>query len=492
MEIVVVGAGIAGLGTALMLGTEGHAVTLLERDPAPPDDAEEAWASWERRGVPQSRLAHVFLARMRNALRDDHPDLYADLLAAGATEIAAYDLMPDTITDRTRTPDDDDLVMLGIRRVVLEHHIRRALAAMPNVDVRSSTPVADVSTGPSVADGIPHVTGVTLEDGSTLTCDLVVDCGGRRSALPRWLESIGAAAMPEENVEDGLMYFGRYYRLEPGQSFPAHGSPVTDLGFLGALTFEADDGWFAIALAVHNEDKEIRALQHEDAFEAALAAIPATSVWRTPGRSRPMTEVKTMSRIDDRWRDLVVDGRPLVTGLVAVGDSVVATNPAFGRGASLAWVAGRALTEAVGECGDDPVDLALAYDEARLRLLRGWFDQQVQMDIGRLETMRRVLAGEPPIEPDLDDPSAAFGLGLQLASQVDAAVYRGMISIGQVLATPMEVLADPDVAAAAVAAFENRATAVLPPAGPTRDELLAAMAPRSASEAQAGSPAAVG
>lgn len=477
------GAGIAGLGTALMLGDAGHAVTLVERDPAPPDDPEEAWASWERRGVPQSRLAHVFLARMRNALRDDHPDLYAGLLAAGAHEIAAYDLMPDTIVDRTRTADDDDLVMLGIRRVVLEHHIRRALAAMPNVDVRSSAPVAGVTTGPSVAEGVPHVTGVTLEDGTTLPCDLVVDCGGRRSALPRWLESVGAAAMPEENVEDGLMYFGRYYRLEPGQSFPAHGSPVTDLGFLGALTFEADAGWFAIALAVHSEDKEIRALQHEDAFEAALAAIPATSVWRTPGRSRPMTEVKTMSRIDDRWRDLVVDGRPLVTGLLAVGDSLVAINPAFGRGASLAWVAARALTDAVGACGDDPVALALAYHDARVRLLRGWFDQQVQMDTGRLETMRRHLAGEPMPEPDLGDPGAAFGLGLQLASQTSAAAYRGLIAIGQVWKEPMEVLGDPDVMAAAVAAFENRPTAPLPPVGPNRDEVLAAMA---------GSPAAVG
>ena len=61
MQIVVVGAGVAGLGTSLMLSKAGHSVTLLERDPAPPEDPEEAWSSWERKGVPQARLAHVFL-----------------------------------------------------------------------------------------------------------------------------------------------------------------------------------------------------------------------------------------------------------------------------------------------------------------------------------------------------------------------------------------------------------------------------------------------
>src|SRR5688572_22033939 len=109
-----------------MLGKAGHHVTLLERDPAPPASSEETWDGWERRGVPQARLAHVFLGRMRNAIRDEHPELYADLLAAGAYEIRHVDAMPARIADRSPRPIDDDLVMLGIRRVVLEHHLRRA------------------------------------------------------------------------------------------------------------------------------------------------------------------------------------------------------------------------------------------------------------------------------------------------------------------------------------------------------------------------------
>lgn len=474
MDVVVIGAGVAGLGTALHLATAGHRVTLLERDPAPPADIEDAWETWERRGVPQSRLAHVFLGRMRNAIRDEHPELYADLLAAGAHEIRFADWLPPTIEDRTPRPVDADIVMLGIRRVALEHHLRGAIERR-GVDVRSSAPVAGVVAGTPAAEGIPHVAGVTLHDGTTIAADLVVDCSGRRSPLPRWLESLGAPPPPEEHVEDGLMYFGRFYRLEEGQSFPAHGSPIVDLGYLFSLTFEADRGYFALALAVHSEDAHMRALRDPDVYEAALAALPATAIWRTPGLARPVADVKTMSGIDDRWRDLVVDGKPLVTGLVAVGDSVVATNPAFGRGSSLAWVTGRALVDVIAAHGDDPVALATAHHAESVRLVRGWYEQTADMDANRLVTMRALLDGASLPEPDLDDPSVSFPMGLQLASTVDPEVFRAFACVAHLLQDPMEILADPHIATAAIDAFENRASFPPDEPGPTREDLLAAM-----------------
>lgn len=487
MDVVVIGASVAGLGTALHLGKAGHRVTLLERDPAPPDGADEAWEHWDRKGVPQSRLAHVFLGRMRNAIRDDHPELYAQLLAAGAYEIVNRDFMPETIEDPTPKPIDDDIVMLGMRRIVLEQHLRRAVEAV-GVEIRSSTAVRRPIAGAPVADGIPHVTGVELEDGSTIAADLVVDCAGRRSPLPDWLAALGAPPAPEQVVEDGLMYFGRYYRLEDGQSFPAHPSPLTDIGYLFALTFEADNGWFAIALAAHSEDKRMRELRDADVFEAALRAIPATAVWRTPGLARPMTEVKTMARIDDRWRDLVVDGRPLVTGLVGVGDSVVATNPAFGRGSSLAWIAGRALADVLAEHGDDPVALATTAHAETVRLVRPWYDQTAQMDANRIEAMRSLLEGGTMPAPDLSDPSATIPIGLQVASRTDADVYRAFGRIAHLLADdPMQIVSDPEIFTKAIEGFERRDTFADVTLGPTRDELLAAMA-----AAREGSPAAAG
>jgi 2-polyprenyl-6-methoxyphenol hydroxylase-like FAD-dependent oxidoreductase len=492
MDVVVVGAGIAGLGTALMLGQAGHTVTLLERDPPPPADPDEAWESWERRGVPQLRLAHVFLGRMRNMLRDEQPALYAEVRAAGAMEMTWHESLPATMADRTPRPIDDDLVMLGMRRPVFEHHLRRAIERA-GVELRSSTAVAGVVAGASVVAGIPHVSGVRLEDGTTIDADLVVDCGGRRSAIPEWLASLGAPPMPEEEVEDGLMYFGRYYKLEDGEPYPdIEGGPIIDLGYLFGLTFRADAGWFAIALAVHNEDKAIRALRDEDVFEAVLQAIPKAAKWRVPGRSRAMSPVASMSRIDDRWRDFVVDGTPLATGLLPLGDSLVCTNPSLGRGSSLGWVAGRALVGVLDRNGTDPVAAALDYDTEIRREIRPWFEQTAQMDADRLAHMRRVLAGEPDPPIDENDPMAAFGTGFQLGSQVHPEIYRGLGQVAHVLKQPIELLGDPELAAAVIGAWEQRESIAQPATGPSRDELLAVMAqaPRPAQGAQVGSPAA--
>ena len=45
-RIVVAGSGICGMAAALMLARDGHEVTVIDRDPAPPpDDIEEAWTS---------------------------------------------------------------------------------------------------------------------------------------------------------------------------------------------------------------------------------------------------------------------------------------------------------------------------------------------------------------------------------------------------------------------------------------------------------------
>ena len=84
MRIVVIGAGVAGLGVALAAGRRGHRVVLVERDDTPlPPDAHGAF-DWQRRGAPQVRHSHAFLARLRNLLLAEHPDVLDALAAAGA------------------------------------------------------------------------------------------------------------------------------------------------------------------------------------------------------------------------------------------------------------------------------------------------------------------------------------------------------------------------------------------------------------------------
>src|SRR4051812_4740734 len=106
MRVIIVGGGIAGLGTALTCARTGHQVTILERDDTPmPDSADEAFER-KRTGAPQVRHSHAFLARLHNLLRDRAPDVLEALLAAGAAELRFTETLPETLTDTSPRPGD--------------------------------------------------------------------------------------------------------------------------------------------------------------------------------------------------------------------------------------------------------------------------------------------------------------------------------------------------------------------------------------------------
>jgi voltage-gated potassium channel Kch len=226
MHVIVVGGGVSGLGSALVLARQGHDVTVVERDDTPmPSSADDAF-EWDRRGAPQVRHSHAFLARLVGLLRRDYADIYASLLAEGATEMRFGDDLPDTITNFEREAADDELVMLACRRTTFEWVLRRAALAEGRVTFRTGVGVDGLLTEPgsSTDAPVPHVTGVHLADGSTITADLTVVAAGRRSALSDWLLAAGAAPVAEEVDDTGIVYFSRFYRL-PRRRVPAAHRP---------------------------------------------------------------------------------------------------------------------------------------------------------------------------------------------------------------------------------------------------------------------------
>ena len=218
MRVIVVGGGVAGLGSALALARAGHEVTVLERDDTPmPTSADDAF-EWDRRGAPQVRQSHAFLARLTNLLRDHYPDVLAELLEAGATEIRFGEDLPPTMVGFVPEPDDADLAMIACRRTTFEWVLRRAALAEGNVEFRTGVAVDGLLAVDAVVPGIAgHVGGVHCADGTTIDADLVVVAAGRRTVVPEWLAAIGARPVPETAEDTGIVYLSRFYRLLDGQ-----------------------------------------------------------------------------------------------------------------------------------------------------------------------------------------------------------------------------------------------------------------------------------
>ncbi|MEV7025448.1 FAD-dependent oxidoreductase, partial [Kitasatospora sp. NPDC093558] len=133
-RVAVIGAGISGLGTALMLGRRGHVVTLFEQDTrAAGEDLDRDFYDWARPRVPQADQPHSFLAPVRTVLRTEAPDVYADLLARGAHEYHDFDWFDEHPPLRD---GDEDLITLRTRRIVLEAALTAAVRREAGVEVR--------------------------------------------------------------------------------------------------------------------------------------------------------------------------------------------------------------------------------------------------------------------------------------------------------------------------------------------------------------------
>jgi 2-polyprenyl-6-methoxyphenol hydroxylase-like FAD-dependent oxidoreductase len=365
---VVVGAGIAGLSAALALHAKGFRVTLLERDGAPAPDATD----WRRRGVPHSAQPHFFMGRLRKLLSDRHPRLLERMRAAGVGERGFEQYLHPRNRVRYRPqPIDADLTALSARRACFERLLRQHVEEEAIATLISS---ADV-TGLILASGENplRVCGVEAEvsgSAQTFEGDVVIDASGRTGRLHAMLEEAGARFAVEHH-DCRLLYFTRWYRLRPGQEFPATAGLPAQLYpdfILGALP--ADNGTFTVTLQVHEGDDELTRLAKNPArFQSLCERLPAIAAWVSPDRSKPIGGVQGFGMMDCFWRSMVVGGTPQVHGFFFLGDTAVRSNPKFGRGCTWAIVAAHLLADILAETRD-PRERVLRYERMLEREFR--------------------------------------------------------------------------------------------------------------------------
>jgi 2-polyprenyl-6-methoxyphenol hydroxylase-like FAD-dependent oxidoreductase len=468
-EILVIGAGICGLGTALLLARDGHDVTVLERDVDPlPDSPQKAWDTWARKGVAQFRQPHNFMPGLRLILEAELPDLQEALRRAGASRFDMVNPLPPFFADQSPQPVDDKLWTYTARRPTGEWVFADAARNEPRVTVRRGVQATSLLAGSPASDGVPHVVGVRTAGGEELRADVVVDAMGRRSRTPEWLAAIGARPPYEEQADCGFTYYTRYFSgTEPQRVGPV----FAELGTISVLTLPGDNGTWSVTIVTASKDGPLKSLRHAEKWMGTVRACPLQAHWAD---GQPITDVLAMSGVVDRYRRFVAGGSPVVTGLVSVADAWACTNPSAGRGLTVGFIHAVRLRDALRAAAGDPRALAERFDEMTEAEVAPWYHAQIAADRARYARIEALREGrEPPLPADELSRNLISLLTAMVASPD---LFRAALEYIATITPIQEILKRPDVAKRIRATKEAAGSSPIQMPGPDRRQLLELLA----------------
>jgi len=454
-SIAIIGAGIAGMCTALSLAKSGAQITVLERDVPPPEgDVNNAFFEWQRRGAAQFRHPHAFLGLMCSLLEEHHPQLLEEFFAAGARRLSFADMVPPKLLDQYEAePDDDKMWMILCRRATIETVLRRHVESIHNISIQNAMYVTGVQVEQR-NDG-PHMTALELTDRQQnnhktyFKADLFVDASGRASKFRQWLHEQNIE-IPEQKDDAEIVYYTRHYQLKPGVCEPDRhkNEPAAgDLGYMKYGVFPGENGHFAVIICVPKNEQPLRtAIKDGDQFDDICRQIPGLLPWIGADQSTATTTPFGIGDIQAVWRDFVTDDAPKVLDFFAVGDASVRTNPLYGRGCSTGILHGQVLADVLAKEAD-PRERALKFAKLTEERIRPIFDASLTEDKNGIKRAEAVRRGQ-----DNNQASSlkkwfglAFGDALAAAAGERIHVYRGMMRTVNLLEKPGAFLQDPKI-----------------------------------------------
>lgn len=339
---VVLGAGMAGLVAAAALSEFFDHVLIFEKDELPAAPAL-------RRGVPQGAHVHTFLGFAVQAMDTLLPGTMDALYDAGAVQIRRnQDLWFHDDIGPTRIRDVG-LLTPSVTRPLLEHVTRARVLEIPNVQLCEATRVIGWHR-----EQDNSVVGVRTIDSDglkrSIQSDLCVDCSGRASRLPRWLEEDGLGSVPVQRMKIAMGYTSGFFK--PPEQFADDNTACLMLavppGKRAAYLTPVDGRLWLATMYGRGGDMAPRDAAGFIEWSRGLAH---PFVYERLCQAEPASDFRTYRIPYGIWNRF--DRMPAFPhGIIPVGEAVTSFNPMYGQGISLAAGQALALRDAL-KTGDD-------------------------------------------------------------------------------------------------------------------------------------------
>lgn len=346
---VVVGGSMAGLFNARVLADRFEQVTLIERDHFP--EGPEF-----RKGVPQSRHVHVFMAGGRRIAERLFPGIEEDLISSGAQPVDMGEdgkwLTPAGMAPRFRS----GVSLLTCTRNLLEWLVRKRVVSLPNVRFLERAEVTRLLP----AHNGTKVAGVQLrsrerrngtDPGESLPADLIVDASGRNSNASRWLKTLGYSP-PEETLINGHPgYATRIFELpeDAGRDWkvlfvqaapPEHNR--------GGIMFEIEkERWICSLIGMGRDYPPT----DEEGYIEFARSLRSPMLYGAIKDATPVTPIHGYREVENKWRHYEKLSRQPDNFLVT-GDAASAFNPVYGQGMTTAALGAQTLEECLSKSRD--------------------------------------------------------------------------------------------------------------------------------------------